>query len=122
MNTASKMLAAATYLYPYADTAKFLHEFSSYAKSGEMLTDMDGHWLTKEGWTQAALDFGLILPSDYPGGAFLPSQPATRLEAAVMIVRHLGWSTPPSSPLRRNCLLPMLPPSPRSCGAMYSRR
>ena len=31
---------------------------------------MDGHWLTKEGWTQAALDFGLILPSDYPGGAF----------------------------------------------------
>lgn len=89
-----KMLAAATYLYPYADTAKFLHEFSSYAKSGEMLTDMDGHWLTKEGWTQAALDFGLILPSDYPGGAFLPSQPATRLEAAVMIVRALGLVYP----------------------------
>ncbi len=89
-----KMLAAATYLYPYTDTAKFLHEFSSYAKSGEMLTDMDGHWLTKEGWTQAALDFGLILPSDYPGGAFLPSQPATRLEAAVMIVRALGLVYP----------------------------
>lgn len=85
-----KMLAAATYLYPYADTVKFLHEFSSYAESGETLTDMDGHWLTKDGWTQAALDFGLILPSDYPGGAFLPSQSATRLEAAVMIVRALG--------------------------------
>lgn len=89
-----KMLAAATYLYPYADTVKFLHEFSSYAKSGETLTDMDGHWLTNESWTQAALDFGLILPSDYPGGAFLPSQSATRLEAAVMIVRALGLVYP----------------------------
>ena len=64
-----KMLAAATYLYPYADTAKFLHEFSSYAKSGEMLTDMDGHWLTKEGWTQA---LGLVYPAQQSTQEELP--------------------------------------------------
>lgn len=89
-----KMLLASNYLYSYTDTAKFLHEASSYAKSSQTLTDMDGHWLTKEGWTQTALDFGLIIPSDYPDGAFLPNQPATRIEAAVMIVRMLGLVYP----------------------------
>lgn len=89
-----KMLLAAMYLYSYTDTAEFLHEFSSSAESGRGFTDMGGHWLTGAGWTQTALDFGLIRPDDYPGGAFCPDQPATRLEAAVMIVRVLGLVCP----------------------------
>lgn len=89
-----KMLLAASYLYPYTDTAKFLHEASTYAASGEELSGMENHWLTRDGWTQVALDFGLIIPSDYAGGAFDPDQPATRREAAVMAVRALGLVCP----------------------------
>lgn len=89
-----KMLLAANYLDSYTDTAKFLHEASAYVRSGKTLTDMDNHWLTREGWTQTALDLGLILPSDYPGGAFLPDQPATRVEATVMMIRVLGLAYP----------------------------
>lgn len=89
-----KMLLAANYLASYTDTAKFLHEASAYAGSGKTPADLDNHWLTREGWTQTALDFGLILPADYPGGAFLPDQPATRAEAAVMIIRMLGLAYP----------------------------
>lgn len=89
-----KMLLSATRLDPGRNTADYLHEISSYAKSGEVLTDLDGHWLTVYGWTQTALDFGLIIPSDYAGGVFVPNQPATRCEAAVMIVRALGLVYP----------------------------
>lgn len=87
-----KLLLSITHLQPESDTAEYLHAIST-AKS-DALTDMDGHWLTTQGWTQVALDFGLILPSDYPDGAFLPDRPATRYEAAVMITRILGLVYP----------------------------
>lgn len=89
-----KMLLAAMNLFSYSDTAKYLHEVSSCARSGEAPADMENHWLTMDGWTQTALDFGLILPSDYPNGAFLPNRSATRYEAAVMTVRALGLVYP----------------------------
>lgn len=89
-----KMLLAATHLTPGGATANFLHEASSYLQSGKSLSDMDDHWLTVQGWTQIALDFGLLLPSDYPGGEFRPNQSTTRCEAVVMIVRTLGLVYP----------------------------
>lgn len=90
----TKMLLAAAHLTPDSSTANYLHETSSYYRLGGSPTDMDGQWLTAQGWTQVALDFGLILPSDYPDGAFLPNQPTTRCEAAVMVVRMLGLTYP----------------------------
>lgn len=92
-----KMLLAAAHLTPDSLGASYLHEATTYTQSGEAPADMDGHWLSKQGWTQVALDFGLILPSDYPDSAFLPNQPATRCEAAVMIVRMLGLAYPAQS-------------------------
>lgn len=88
-----KMLLAATHLTPDSATAKFLHEVSN-ARAGGNLTDMENHWLTCSGWTQVALDFGLVISSDYANGSFAPNQLATRQEAAVMIVRALGLVYP----------------------------
>lgn len=87
-----KMLLNAT--VPYAGTQDYLSKTSSSPKSGETLSDVSGHWLSTEGSTQMALNLGLIRPDDNPDQAFLPDRPATRLEAAVMIVRALGLVYP----------------------------
>lgn len=86
-----KMLLAATHLTPDSGTAEYLHWISRH---DEAPSDLGNHWLTEQGWTQAAVDFGLILPSDCFDGAFLPDRPATRCEAAVMVVRALGLVNP----------------------------
>lgn len=62
------------------------------AASPEGFTDMDTHWLTTQGWTALALSTGLLVPSDYPDGKFLPDQAITRGEIAVMAARTLGLS------------------------------
>ncbi len=32
-----------------------------------ILNDMDGHWLTSQGWLDAALYSGMVVPDDYNG-------------------------------------------------------
>lgn len=89
-----KLLLQAADLAPGFRRADWLHQVSDYGRTGEKLGGLDGHWLTVYGWTQVALDFGLIVPGDYPSGEFRPDRPATRLEAAVMIDRILGLVYP----------------------------
>lgn len=48
-----------------------------------------GHWVAGQGWLQAAVAGGLLLPEEYPLG-LEPDQPASRLEMLVMLVRSLG--------------------------------
>lgn len=89
-----KLLLEAANLAPGFRRADWLHQASDYGRTGTPLGGLDGHWLTAHGWTQVALDFGLIAPADYPSGEFNPGRPATRLEAAVMIDRILGLVYP----------------------------
>ena len=62
----------------------------STTASPEGFSDMDTHWLTTQGWTELALSTGLLIPSDYPDGKFLPNQAITRGEIAVLAARTLG--------------------------------
>lgn len=55
-----------------------------------LFADTRGHWVSVQGWLGAAAGGGLLVIAEYPGGAFLPNQDATRLEVAVMSVRALG--------------------------------
>lgn len=51
---------------------------------------MNDHWLTTQGWTEAALYSGMVVPSDYNGGNFRPEKPIARYEIALMVTRALG--------------------------------
>ena len=45
------------------------------------LYDMSGHWLTSQGWLDAALYSGMVVPDDYNGKNFRPRRrlPGMRL-------------------------------------------
>lgn len=47
------------------------------------------HWLIDEGWAQAAVEAGLLVPSDY-GQDLHPDWPITRQEALLAVVRATG--------------------------------
>lgn len=51
---------------------------------------MDTNWLTKQGWMEVAVNFGLIVPTDYSDRMFHPSKAITRYEIAVMVDRAMG--------------------------------
>ncbi len=59
-------------------------------RESEGFSDMETHWLTAQGWTDAALTAGLLFPEDYPHRAFSPNQAITRGEIAVLTARSLG--------------------------------
>lgn len=61
--------------------------------------DMGSNWLTKQGWLDTAVSFGLVVPSDYSDGKFSPSKAITRYEIAVMVDRAIGKVYPASQPL-----------------------
>lgn len=51
-------------------------------------TDLAGHWLAGQGWIQAAVNAGLVVPADYGHApALQPDKPITRVEAAVLMAR-----------------------------------
>ena len=56
--------------------------------------DMDGHWLTTQGWTDAALYSGMVVPDDYNGKNFRPEKEIARYEIALMTDRALGLVYP----------------------------
>lgn len=92
-----KLLLAAVHLTPGSETAIYLHQVSQAAYRPVSLRDMENNWLTQAGWTQVAVDFGLIQEEDFPDGQFGPSIPLTRGEAAVLVVRTLGLVNPAHS-------------------------
>ena len=91
-----KLLLAAVRLSPDSSAAAYLHQASKAAYSPVLPGDMADNWLTQAGWTQVAVDFGLIQASDIPDGQFAPTIPLTRGKAAVLIVRALGLVYPAS--------------------------
>ena len=60
--------------------------------------DMASNWLTAQGWTEAAVVNGLLVPSDYYGWRFDPNQAVTRGEIAVQAARALGLVNPAQQP------------------------
>ena len=84
----TKMLLAASRSLPETYYVDQMAYYASPKPAG--FADMDGHWLTAKGWTNAALVSGILHPSDYEGKAFEPDRPITRGEIAVLAVRSLG--------------------------------
>ena len=93
----TKMILDATHLTPGCETVEWMVD---NARTGEApfgmsvyeprLNDMNDHWLTTQGWTEAALYSGMVVPSDYNGGNFRPEKPIARYEIALMVTRALG--------------------------------
>jgi len=84
----TKLFLAAVKLTPNSGSAMALRECVD-GKTGAF-RDMDGHWLTTQGWTDAALIAGLLFPEDYPNRKFCPNQAITRGEIAVLATRANG--------------------------------
>lgn len=51
-------------------------------------SDTAGHWATRDGYLQAAVDAGMI--NGFPDGTFRPDDPVTRAQAAKMVVAMRG--------------------------------
>ena len=89
-----KMILDATHLTPGCETVEWMVESAKYyygmKKYTPRLNDMNDHWLTTQGWTEAALYSGLVVPSDYNNGNFQPQKPIARYEIALMVTRALG--------------------------------
>ena len=63
------------------------------------LYDMSGHWLTGQGWLDAALYSGMVVPDDYNGKNFRPEKAIARYEIALMTDRALGLVYSASQPV-----------------------
>ena len=92
-----KMLLDAIRLTPGCETVNWMKENATTRDSfgwptsyQPSLNDMNDHWLTTQGWTEAALYSGLVVPSDYNNGNFQPQKPIARYEIALMVTRALG--------------------------------
>lgn len=92
----TKILLDAIHLTPESETAAWMKE-NAYDFQGALpvryqprLSDMEGHWLTRQGWLDAALYAGILVPADYDGGIFHPEQSIARYEMAVLADRALG--------------------------------
>ena len=105
----TKMLLAATKLTPDSETVQWMKDHASiYTRDINLLVvkpyqasfvDMDQNWLTKQGWTDAAIASGMVVPDDYNGKKFQPTKAIARYEIALMADRALGLVQPASRPL-----------------------
>jgi hypothetical protein len=94
-----KVILASMKLTPGSVTAEYLHASSYYGSTvanGRLdpISDLDDNWLTAQGWTQIALNFGLIFPTDYADHKFWPDSPISRYDAALMFTRMMGLVYP----------------------------
>lgn len=102
-----KMVLNAIHLTPLSSNALWLKENSVSVKDPLTLTpyaptafrDMGANWLTTQGWLDVAVNFGMVVPSDYNNQQFQPSKSITRYEIAVMVDRAMGKVYPASQPL-----------------------
>ena len=99
----TKMLLAASRLTPGSDTVCWMQRSEVFASPGEdgrsrepaaTFADMDDNWLTKQGWTEAAVYSGILIPGDYFQQLFQPEKEITRGEIAVLTARSLGLVYP----------------------------
>ena len=96
----TKMALAADRLIPGNENAIMYendrHLFKSEKIVRQPLTDVDRHWLTTQGWTKIALNYGMIVSDDYAhsGYKFHPDKPITRYEMAIIMDRMLGLVNP----------------------------
>ena len=102
----TKMLLDAIHLTPDSETVAWM---KAHAKMKDIwgrptaytpkLYDMSGHWLTSQGWLDAALYSGMVVPDDYNGKNFQPEKAIARYEIALMTDRALGLVYPASQPV-----------------------
>ena len=99
----TKMLLDAIHLTPDSETVAWMKENAKMGSplDGEgwrtytpKLYDMSEHWLTRQGWTDAALYSGMVVPDDYNGKNFRPEKAIARYEIALMTDRALGLVYP----------------------------
>lgn len=98
----TKMLLDAIHLTPDCETVVWMKEEAIYYPQGSYLTkdyrprlfDMKDHWLTKQGWLDAAMYSGMVVPKDYNDYIFRPEKPIARYEIALMADRALGLVYP----------------------------
>ncbi len=104
----TKMALAADRLIPGSENAAlyendsyvYNHESRGGSEFGEQpqrgLVDISDHWLTKQGWTKIALNYGMLVSEDYAhsGYKFNPDKPITRYEMAIIMDRMLGLVYP----------------------------
>ena len=102
----TKMLLDAIHLTPDSETvawmkvhAKMEDIWGNPTEYTPKLYDMSGHWLTSQGWLDAALYSGMVVPDDYNGKNFRPEKAITRYEIALMTDRALGLVYPASQPV-----------------------
>ena len=102
----TKMLLDAIHLTPDSETVAWM---KAHAKMKDIWGrptaytpkpyDMSGHWLTIQGWLDAALYSGMVVPDDYNGKNFRPEKAITRYEIALMTDRALGLVYPANQPV-----------------------
>ena len=92
----TKMILDAIHLTPGCETVEWMVDTAKRREGNygttsyePRLNDMNDHWLTTQGWTEAALYSGMVVPSDYNGGNFRPEKPIARYEIALMVTRAL---------------------------------
>ena len=103
----TKMLLAAIHLYPDNGTSagepvRWMKDHACYrehvrnetARYSPILVLPMGHWFTTQGWEDAAVYSGILVPADYTEYAFHPDQAISRYEIAVLTVRALGLVYP----------------------------
>ncbi|MBR2491547.1 MAG: S-layer homology domain-containing protein [Ruminiclostridium sp.] len=98
----TKMLLAALRLKPESQTVQWMKDHACYrehvrnetARYSPILVLPTGHWFTTQGWKDAAIYSGILVPSDYTDYDFHPDQAISRYEIAVLTVRALGLVYP----------------------------
>ena len=96
----TKMLLAAFRLTPDSETVTWMWNNKKWAHDKgwtvaietyyPALTDMNTHWLTKQGWLKAAYASGVLIPADYDGGKYGPDLPVRRYTIALQTIRAMG--------------------------------
>ena len=102
----TKMLLDAIHLTPDSETVAWMKEnaltddiWGNPTEYTPKLYDMSGHWLTSQGWLDAALYSGMVVPDDYNGKNFRPEKAIARYEIALMTDRALGLVYPANQPV-----------------------
>lgn len=96
----TKLLLAAFRLTPDSETVTWMWNNKKWAHDKgwtvaietyyPALTDMNTHWLTKQGWLKAAYASGVLVPADYDGGKYGPDLPVRRYTIALQTIRAMG--------------------------------
>ena len=102
----TKMLLDAIHLTPDSELVAWMKVHATMediwgnpTEYAPKLYDMSGHWLTSQGWLDAALYSGMVVPDDYNGKNFRPEKAIARYEIALMTDRALGLVYPVSQPV-----------------------